>query len=70
GHFTDDPIPQEFFGCAGVAEVSDLQEVLLFAGRNGHRHHVSVVEDHVAAPMCEALGSYLGYDVSLLVEEV
>ena len=25
GRFTDDPIPDDFFGCAGVAEIPGLQ---------------------------------------------
>ena len=33
GKFTDDPIPDDFFGCAGVAEIAHLQDVLLHIGR-------------------------------------
>ncbi|MBI2843180.1 MAG: hypothetical protein HYX78_07245 [Armatimonadetes bacterium] len=64
GEFTRDPIPEEFFGCAGVASIPKLQDVLLHVGRNGHRHHVSVTPKHVAAPLREALENYLGHDVS------
>ncbi|HPP74373.1 MAG TPA: hypothetical protein PLU88_04525 [Armatimonadota bacterium] len=63
GAFTTDPIPAEFFGCAGVAEIPNLQDVLLFAGRNGHRHHVSVTPGKVTAALSEALGYYLGHQV-------
>ncbi len=42
GRFTHDPIPDNFFGVAGVAEIPNLQDVLLHIGVNGHRHHVSV----------------------------
>jgi L-fucose isomerase-like protein len=64
GRFTPDPIPAEFFGCAGVAEIAGLQNVLLEIGRDGHRHHVSVTPGSVAEPAAEALVSYLGCEVS------
>jgi len=63
GEFTSDEIPREFFGCAGVAHIPMLQDVLLHVGRNGHRHHVSATPGHVAAPVREALGYYLGFEV-------
>ena len=63
GHFTDDPIPEEFFGCAGVAEIEGLQDVLLHVGMEGHRHHTSATHGHVMAPVREALTRYLGFDV-------
>ncbi len=65
GAFTDDPIPADFFGCAGVVDIPNLQDVLLHVGYQGHRHHVSVTPGLVAAPMIEALEYYLGYEVSL-----
>lgn len=61
--FTKDPIPAEFFGCAGVAEINNLQQVFLEIGKAGHRHHVSVTAGHVAGPMVEAFENYLGFDV-------
>jgi hypothetical protein len=64
GRFTDDPIPDEFFGCAGVAEIPGLQDVLQCLGYMGHRHHVAVAPGHVMAPLLEAMVKYLGYDVS------
>jgi L-fucose isomerase-like protein len=63
---TDDPVPAEFFGCAGVAEVPGLQDLLLRLGRTGHRHHVSITQGHCAAAVYEALGYYLGYDVEMM----
>ncbi len=65
GRFTADPIPREYFGCAGVAEIPGLQDVLLHAGREGHRHHVSVTPGSVVEPVREALGRYLGCDVAV-----
>ncbi len=65
GEFTADPIPADFFGCAGVAEIPDLQTVLMYAAQNGHRHHVSVTPGNVVAAMDEALGYYLGFEVDI-----
>lgn len=64
GRFTNDPIPADFFGCAGVAEIPSLQDVLLHVGQNGHRHHVSVALGHILAPVREALERYLGFEVA------
>lgn len=69
GRFTGEPVPEEFFGCAGVAEIRGLQDVLLHVGRNGHRHHTSVTPGQVAAPVREALGYYLDYDVAVPQEQ-
>jgi L-fucose isomerase-like protein len=64
GRFTEDTIPQDFFGCAGVAEFADLQSTLQTIGYTGHRHHVSVTPGLVATPLREALEKYLGYEVA------
>jgi L-fucose isomerase-like protein len=65
GRFTKDPVPRDFFGCAGVAEIPKLQDVLLHVGYEGHRHHTSVTTGHVMAPLKEALERYLGFEVSI-----
>ena len=65
GTITGDPIPADFFGCAGVAEISNLQKVLLHIGRQGHRHHVSLTPGYYALAVREALEYYLGYDVTM-----
>ena len=65
GCFTEDRIPDNYFGCAGVAEIRHLQDVLLYIGRNGHRHHVSITPGHILPPLLDALQNYLGYDVAL-----
>jgi len=64
GKITRDTIPAEFFGCAGVAEIDHLQDVLLHIGRHGYRHHVSLTPGEYAPALREALGYYLGYEVS------
>ncbi|MFH1026161.1 MAG: hypothetical protein V1764_05725 [Nitrospirota bacterium] len=65
GEFTDDPIAEDFFGCAGVVNIPKLQDVLLHVGREGHRHHVSATPGHIADPLKEALEYYLGFSVSI-----
>ncbi|MBN2305436.1 MAG: hypothetical protein JXQ72_13205 [Anaerolineae bacterium] len=65
GSFTDDAIPPEFFGCAGVAYVENLQAVLLHVMRNGHRHHVNLAPGSHVDPLKEALHYYLDHDVAL-----
>ena len=64
GDFTNDPIPAEFFGCAGVAEIPQLQDVLQTIGQQGHRHHVAVAPGQCAAPLREAMEKYLGFEVT------
>lgn len=65
GNFTNDQVPADFFGCAGVAQIDNLQDLLVNIGKAGHRHHVSVTLGHVQEPLHEALENYLGFDVSL-----
>jgi L-fucose isomerase-like protein len=64
GRFTGEPIADDFFGCAGVAEIEDLQDVLQTIGYQGHRHHVAVTPGHVLEPVYEAFDKYLGYEVT------
>jgi L-fucose isomerase-like protein len=64
GEFTGDPIPSDFFGCAGVAAINNLQDTMQTIGMAGHRHHVTVTPGRYAAPLREALEKYLGFDVT------
>jgi L-fucose isomerase-like protein len=66
GEFTDDPIADDFFGCAGVAHVEKLQHALEFIGHAGYRHHVGVTAGHVAQSVHEALTRYFGIEVTKL----
>ncbi|NOY74553.1 MAG: hypothetical protein GXP32_02015 [Kiritimatiellaeota bacterium] len=63
GRFTDDVIPPEFFGCAGVAEIAGLQSKLREIGYGGYRHHVSVSTGYMEEAVREAFVRYLGYDL-------
>jgi L-fucose isomerase-like protein len=64
GRFTGDEIEKGFFGCAGVAEIPQLQDKLLAIGKQGFRHHVGVTFGNVAVPLKEAFTKYLGYDIT------
>lgn len=63
GEFTGDPIEEAYFGNAGVARIPDLQKVLLGAGMNGFKHHVSVARGHVEEILREAFIKYLKFDI-------
>jgi L-fucose isomerase-like protein len=70
GVFTEDPIPSDFFGCAGVAHIKSLQKKLQKIGYLGHRHHTSLSPGSVSASLHEAMTKYLGYDVLMLDDSV
>lgn len=63
GRFTDDEIEKEYFGCAGVAEIKNLNDILLYIGKNGHRHHCTAAFGEVKDVLEEAFTNYLGYDL-------
>jgi L-fucose isomerase-like protein len=63
GRITDGEIDKDFFGCAGVARIDDLQEKLQRIGHGGFRHHVGITTGHVAAALREAFSRYLGYEI-------
>ena len=62
GEFTSDRLPEEFFGCGGVARIPELQPKLVRIGRGGYRHHVSVAEGRWRRALDEAFTNYLGYE--------
>ena len=63
GDITADTIADDFFGCAGVAHIPALQDVLQRIGYEGYRHHVSLTPGHVGRAVREALTRYLRYDL-------
>lgn len=63
GEFTQDQLDADFFGCAGVAQIADLQALLQKIGHGGFRHHVGVTPGHVAVAVREAFTRHLGYAV-------
>jgi len=66
GAITDDEIASDYFGCAGVAQISDLQRKLQAIGQAGYRHHVSLTFGHHADAVREAFTRYLGYEMEEL----
>ncbi len=61
--FTDELIEDSYFGCAGVAEIPNLQIKLIKLARGGFKHHTSVGVGHMKDVLTEAFTTYLGYDV-------
>ncbi|MDD6685986.1 MAG: hypothetical protein PUE47_09435 [Lachnospiraceae bacterium] len=60
--FTGEPIEPEYFGCAGVCQVPDLQNKLIRLARGGFKHHTAVGEGHMKEILKEAFTTYLHYD--------
>lgn len=62
--FTGDPIESAYFGCAGVAEIPNLQKKLIQLARGGFKHHTSIGVGHMQGVLDEAFRVYLSYDVT------
>ena len=60
--FTNDPIESSYFGCAGVAEIANLEDKLIRLARGGFKHHTSVGMGHMKEILKEAFTTYLHYD--------
>ena len=67
GYFTDDPL--NTFGTRAVAKIPRLRELMQHICLNGFEHHAAMNGSHCAAPVAEALGTYLGWDVYLHASE-
>ena len=63
GEITKDKIADDFFGCAGVAQIAGLQDKLHTIGHGGYRHHVSLTPARVERAVREAFTRYLKYDL-------
>ncbi len=61
--FTGEPIEKTYFGCGGVANISDLQNKLIRLARGGFKHHTTVGVGHMKDILTEAFSTYLHYDV-------
>ncbi len=66
GEFTTDKIADDYFGCAGVARIDNLQNALEYIGHEGYRHHVGVTAGHVVPAVKEAFTKYLGYELKIM----
>ena len=60
--FTDDPIEQAFFGCAGVCEIPDMEDKMIRLARGGFKHHTSACVGHMKDILKEAFTTYLHYE--------
>lgn len=66
GKFTDDRIPEEFFGMGAVFEKENANEMFNYMARNGYRHHAAITKGNYAESIKEAFGNYLGYKIDLI----
>jgi len=64
GRVTEDELPDEYFGSAGVAEIPGLQQALLHVGHEGFKHHFSMTRGHVADQVVAGLRQHPGYKVT------
>lgn len=62
GKMTDDPIENGYFGCAGVAQIDNLQDKLIKLARGGYKHHTAVGTRHIKSVLEEAFTTYLHYE--------
>lgn len=60
--FTEDPIEEAYFGCAGVCELPDMESKLLKLARGGFKHHTCVGVGHMKEILKEAFTTYLHYE--------
>jgi len=70
GKVTDDKLPEEYFGSAGIAEIKNAQDVYLNIGKLGMKHHFSMSRvdpkdnpDKIADKMIADLRQHKGYKV-------
>ncbi len=61
GNFRADKVPTP--GGVALCQVDNLQELLLYMGRNGYEHHVAMSRGQTADILVEAFSNYLGWDV-------
>ena len=61
GSFTSDEL--HTFGSRAVVEVPRLQQLMRYICKNGFEHHAAMSASHCAAPVAEAMETYLGWDV-------
>ena len=60
--FTDDPIEDAYFGCAGVCEIPDMEDKMIRLARGGFKHHTCIGVGHMKDILKEAFTTYLGYE--------
>ena len=63
GEFSPERLPEEFFGCGGVAHFTGFQSKLRTLLRYGFPHHMSLSYGDNFTAVEEAFTTYLGYDL-------
>ena len=63
GTFGPEKLPEEFFGCGGIAHFADFQKKLLFLLKKGFPHHMTLSYGDHFRVVEEAVTSYLHYDL-------
>jgi len=64
GRVTEDELPANYFGAAGVGHIPGLQKVLQHVGYEGYKHHFSMTRGHVADQVVAALRRHPGFEVT------
>ncbi len=65
GVFTDDPIEEAFFGSGKVIEKEGMNDIANYMAKSGYKHHICITYSDLRAPIKEAFGTYLGYDLDV-----
>ena len=60
--FTQDPIEEAYFGCAGVCEIPNMQDKMIRLAKGGFKHHTCVGVGHMKDVLKEAFITYLKYE--------
>jgi L-fucose isomerase-like protein len=66
GVFTNDKLPDCFFGCSAVFEKENADGLLKYMATNGYRHHVAITKGHVAKALEIAFNDYLDYQIDII----
>ena len=66
GKFTEDKLPNCFFGCGAVFEKENAPKLLEYMATNGYRHHVAITKGHCAKAIEIAFRDYLDYQIDLI----
>lgn len=66
GKFTEDKLPEVFFGCGAVFEKQNALGMLNYMATNGYRHHVAITKGNYAESVREAFENYIDYKIDLI----
>lgn len=66
GKFTEDKLPDVFFGMGIVFEKENANAMFNYMASNGYRHHAAVTKGNYAESVREAFANYLNYKIDLI----